>query len=175
MKNKNFELSQQFELSVQNAEITSLTSGKCKREALRNLQLSFCVAQNAITRSESTAKYCAFRGNIPTVAVKLGERGLSESYLATLTRALNEIGNHANLDNPGEVLTYVAKKKVRDSYKANLCDFYQHYAEYCHFSFTKPKYHRDHKIPQIPIREELSLIVSHASKRYALISSLFSI
>ena len=39
-----------------------------------NLQLSFCVAQNATTRLESTVKHCAFRGNILTVAVVVSAR-----------------------------------------------------------------------------------------------------
>jgi integrase len=137
-----------------------------------NLQLSFCAAQNATTRSENTAKHSAFRGNILAVAIRLKERGLSDSYLSTLIRALNEIGNNANLANSSEVLIYIAKKKVRESFKANLCDFYQHYAEQYSIPFYKPKYRRDHKVPNVPTREDINLIISHASKKYTLIYSI---
>ena len=137
-----------------------------------NLPLSFCVAQNATTHSGNTAKHHSFRGSILAVAVKLREKGLSESYLATLIRALNEIGNNANLSNPSEVSAYIARKKVKDSYKANLCDFYEHYArQYC-ISFCKPKYYRHHRIPNVPTKENLNIIISHATKKYALIYSI---
>ena len=104
--------------------------------------------------------------------MKLRERGLSESYLTTLIRALNEIGRHVNLENPSEVALYIAKKKAMDSFRANLCDFYKHYADYFGIPFVKPRYHRDHKLPQVPTTEELSIIISHASKKYALIYSI---
>ena len=47
-----------------------------------------------------------------------------------MIRALNEIGRHVNLENPNEVSLYIAKKKAMDSFRANLCDFYKHYADY---------------------------------------------
>ena len=87
---------------------------------------SFSDAPNATTHSENTVKHSAFRGNILTVALKLRELGLSESYLTTMIRALNDLGRSADLGNHGEVSLCIAKKKVRDSYKANLCDFYKH-------------------------------------------------
>ena len=89
-----------------------------------------------------------------------------------MVRALKKIAKHVNLDNPNEVLDYIARKKVMDSYKANLCDFYKHYADYYGIPFTKPKYRRDHKLPYIPTKEELNIIISHASKKYALIYSI---
>jgi len=141
--------------------------------------------QNVTTHSGNTAKPCAFsktvsnaarlrafKGEILTVAVKLRERGYSESYLATMIRALLEISRNANLHDSSEVSLYIAKKKVKDSFKANLCDFYKHYADYYGIHFVKPKYRREHRLPYVPTREELNIIISHASKKYALIYSI---
>jgi integrase len=146
--------------------------GKCKPAAQTNRQHSFCVAQNAATPSENTAKHCAFKGKILEVALKLRQLGYSEAYLETMIRALVEISKNADLDNPNEVSLYIAKKNVKESFKANLCDFYKHFADYYRIQYIKPKYHRDHKLPYVPTKEELSIIISHASKRYALIYSI---
>jgi len=108
--------------------------------AATNPQHSSSAAQNATTPSENTPKPCAFRGNILTVAVKLREKGLSTSYLSTLIRVLNEIGSNVDLRRSSEVLTYIAEKNVKDSYKENMCDFYQHYANYYGIPFSSARW-----------------------------------
>ncbi len=56
-----------------------------------------------------------------------------------------------------------------DSYKANLCDFYKHYSNFYGIPFVKPRYRRDHKLPNVPSEEKINLIIGHASKKYAII------
>jgi len=89
-----------------------------------------------------------------------------------MIRALNEVSRNVNLNSPNEVSLYIAKKNVKDSFKANLCDFYKHYSEHYGIHFIKPKYRRDHKLPYVATTEELSIIISHASKKYSLIYSI---
>ena len=43
-----------------------------------------------------------------------------------MMRALLEISNHADMHSADDVLMYIARKKVKDSFKANLVDFYKH-------------------------------------------------
>jgi integrase/recombinase XerD len=102
----------------------------------------------------------------------LRQQGLSEGYLKYLTNILDEIGSNADLDNPDQVLSYIANKKVRESYKANLVDYYSHYCDFKGIGFSKPHYHRDHKLPYVPSKEELNLLIGHASPKYALIYSI---
>jgi len=53
-----------------------------------------------------------------------------------MVRALNKIASKTkNLEDINLVLQYVSKLKVRDSYKANLCDFYSQYYKYCMLLF----------------------------------------
>jgi hypothetical protein len=78
-----------------------------------------------------------------TAVLKLRERGYSEAYLTTMMRALLEISNHANLHKSDDVLMCIARKKVKDSFKANLVDFYRHYAEFYGISFARVRYRRD--------------------------------
>jgi len=117
-------------------------------ESPKEGEAKLCVARSAATHSENTHKHCAFEGKILSVALKLRERGLSEAYLTTMVRALIELSRNSNLDNAGEVSLCIAKKNVKDSFKANLCDFYKNYADFCGIQFTKP---RIQKRPQASI------------------------
>ena len=85
---------------------------------------------------------------------------------------MKRIGSIVDLDNSGMVLLFIAKAKVADSFKANLCDFYQHYCKFYGIQFTKPRYSREHKIPNIPTEAKLNLIIGHASKKYAIVYSI---
>ena len=134
-----------------------------------NLQLSFCAAQNATTRSENTAKLSDFKGKIIKLALSLRNLGYSDTYLTNMVRALNSIAAKINLDNTCSFSEFVAKGKWRESYKANLCDFYSHYCKLYDISFVKPKYRRDHKLPRVPTEEKINLILGHASKKYVVI------
>ena len=134
-----------------------------------NLQLNFCVAQNATTRSENTAKLSDFKGKILQLALSLRNLGYSDTYLANMVRALNYIAARINLDSTFSFCEFVAKGKWRESYKANLGDFYNHYSKFCGITFVKPKYRRDHKLPRVPTEEKINLILGHASKKYVII------
>ena len=103
--------------------------GKYKQEEQTNLPHSFYAAQNANTHSENTAKHYDFdvKGRILKLGFKLTKLGYSEGYVKTLIRALNSLASKTNIENPDAVLMLIAKEKWRSSYKANLCDFYNHY------------------------------------------------
>jgi len=112
------------------------------------------------------------KGNIVRLVVELKKQAYSESYLKTLFRALRYLAKRVDLNNPHEVSLFIASSKWKDSYKANVCDFYDHYVRYSRLSWNKPVYRRDHKIPNVPKEEKIDLIIAHASKKYALIYSI---
>jgi integrase len=86
-----------------------------------------------------------------------------------MVRALNSIAAKINLDDTYSFSEYIARGKWRQSYKANLCDFYNHYCKFYNIAFVKPKYRRDHKLPRVPTEEKINLIIGHASKKYVII------
>jgi integrase len=86
-----------------------------------------------------------------------------------MVRALLEISEHAGLHNADDVLMYIARKKVKDSFKANLIDFYRHYAAFYGINVAKVRYRRDHRIPRVPLEEKVDMLIAHASKKYVLI------
>lgn len=89
-----------------------------------------------------------------------------------MMRALLEISDHADLHSADDVLMYIAKKKVKDSFKANLADFYRHYAEFYGISLARVRYRRDHRVPRVPLEEKIDMLIAHASRKYALIYSI---
>jgi integrase len=104
--------------------------------------------------------------------MKLRSLGLSEAYLNQMINALSLISKSANLDSTDEVLLLISKRKITDSSKANLCDFYSHYAKFYQIPFSKPKYYKDTKQIQLPTREDINTIIGHSSKKYAIIYSI---
>ena len=89
-----------------------------------------------------------------------------------MVRALSSLASKVNIEDPDEVSILIAQGKWRDSYKANLCDFYSHYCKNYGLQYVKGRYRRDHKIPRVPSEEKIDLIIAHASKKYAIIYSI---
>ena len=89
-----------------------------------------------------------------------------------MMRALLELSDHADLHNADDVLMHIARKKVKDSFKANLVDFYRHYADFYKICLVKVCYRRDHKVPRVPSEEKIDMLIAHASSKYALIYSI---
>jgi integrase len=137
-----------------------------------NPQLSSCAVLNAVTHSENTHRLSDFKGKILKLAFELRNRGYSEAYLATLIRALNFIAARTELDNTSSVSAFIARGKWRDSYKANLCDFYNQYCKFYGIAFFKPKYAKVNRIPRVPTEEKINLILGHASQKYVIIYKL---
>ncbi len=87
-----------------------------------------------------------------------------------MVRALNRIASKTgNLEDTNLAMQYFSRLKVKDSYKANLCDFYNQYCKFYGIAFSKPKYSKQHRIPNIPTEEKINLILGHASKKYVII------
>jgi len=89
-----------------------------------------------------------------------------------MLRGLRYLGKRTNLDDASEVAMFIAKAGWKESYKANVCDFYDHYVWFNGLSWEKPRYRRDHKLPTVPTTERVNVIISHASKKYALVLSI---
>jgi hypothetical protein len=53
--------------------------------------------------------------------------GLSESTLSTVSQKLNQLGRHADLQNPQEVLAYIANCKVSNATKQKLANDNNYY------------------------------------------------
>jgi hypothetical protein len=69
-----------------------------------------------------------------------------------MVRALNCLASKADIENPDMVSMLIAQSKWKDSYKANLCDFYNHYCKHYSIRYVRARYRRDQKIPKVSAR-----------------------
>jgi integrase len=98
--------------------------------------------------------------------------GLSEATLATASQKLNQLGKHADLQNPQEILTYIANSTVSNATKQKLANDYNYYCITNQINWKKPTYRWERKIPLIPTTENIYKIISASCKKYATIFTI---
>jgi len=98
--------------------------------------------------------------------------GLSEGTLATASQKLNQLGRHADLQNPQEILTYIANSTVSNATKQKLANDYNYYCITNQINWKKPTYRWERKIPLIPTTENIYKIISASCKKYATIFTI---
>jgi len=67
-----------------------------------------------------------------------------------------------NLQDPDAVKTFVATYDRKNGYKRNLIMAYEHYARLYNFTWIKPKYHENAKMPKIPLEAKIDCIMTNA-------------
>lgn len=96
------------------------------------------------------------------------KQGLSDYTINFTRKALNFLDKHVDLSNPEQVKEFVAYYDANDSYKRNLCYFYEHYLKTYGLTWIRPKYRSAQKMPKIPTEEKLNMIISASRPRLAL-------
>jgi integrase len=99
--------------------------------------------------------------------------GLADTTIRVTDRRLRMMGKAVDLDNPEKVREYLANKKGKNSYLEGLADAYCRYARYNGVAWVKPLFRRSSQPPYVPSREEVTILVSDAGKKYSLILSVF--
>jgi integrase len=82
------------------------------------------------------------------------------------------MARQSDLDNPEKIKDYIAEKVASNGYKENLVDIYDRYARYNGLTWQRPNYIRQSQPPYVPTEEEISILISAATKKYALILSM---
>jgi len=82
------------------------------------------------------------------------------------------LAKSVNLDNPKEIKEYIARKKGKNSYKEGIADAYNRYVKYNKMTWEKPTFRRSSQPPYVPTQEEITILISNAGPKYALILSL---
>jgi len=86
------------------------------------------------TKDEPTAQ------RIFQVLWQMKKDGYSENTIKPMGRRLRNLGKHANLDNPEEVKSFIAKVEWSNGYKENMVNASNHYAVFYGLEWKKPKY-----------------------------------
>jgi integrase len=104
--------------------------------------------------------------------LQMKNSGLSEGTLATASQKLNQLGKHADLQNPQAILEHIANSKVSNSTKQKLANCYNYYCKTNQIQWKKPTYKWERKIPLIPTTENIYKIISASCKKYATIFTI---
>jgi len=94
---------------------------------------------------------------------------------------LFQIARNCDLNNPEAVKNYIAtaknqrtKQPIEDSTKNRLLYCYDQYCKINEIQWNKPYYRVEEKTPLIPTTQNVELIISNASKKYAPIFTILA-
>ncbi len=95
----------------------------------------------------------------------LKRRGLRETTIVPMLKALRILGNRATLQDPEKVRGTITSHPWSDAFKRNLSEAYRHYTEWRGIPWEKLTYKPVDKLPFVPTEAELdSLILSCGPK-----------
>jgi hypothetical protein len=95
---------------------------------------------DSLPRLRAHTKGILHQDRIINTLLQMKNSGLSESTLSTVSQKLNQLGRHADLQNPQEVLAYIANCKVSNATKQKLANDYNYYCITNEISWKKPTY-----------------------------------
>ncbi|MEM3770308.1 MAG: tyrosine-type recombinase/integrase, partial [Candidatus Bathyarchaeia archaeon] len=90
---------------------------------------------------------------------------MRDSTLDGFGRILKHLARHVNLNNPEQVLGFIASKNVSEARKEVLVNCYARYCKWKGLPFIKPNYRRVKKLPYVPLENEVDMLVSALPKR----------
>ncbi len=93
---------------------------------------------------------------------ELKKAGKAKATIKNIGKCLKVLDKHSNLNNPDNILTFVATANKKNGYKRNLIMAYQHYVNRNGLTWKKPKYHQNAKMPKIPQEQKINLIMTKA-------------
>jgi integrase len=105
---------------------------------------------------------------------RLKNLGHPESTIKNTSDKLLYLAKNSNLDNPESVKPFIARKKVKNSYKATLIKAYSHYVQTNGLTWERPRYKWERELPRIPTSEQINKIIARASRKCATIFTLLT-
>ena len=104
---------------------------------------------------------------------ELRKNGYSDATVDGYARKLKFLSRHADLNSPERVKTAIAARNCSTAFKEALVNAYDHYVKVCGLVWNKPVYPRSRALPYVASPEQVEKVISRASRRYALIFSIF--
>jgi integrase len=104
---------------------------------------------------------------------ELRKNGYSDATVDGYARKLKFLSRHADLNSPETVKAVIAARNCSTAFKEALVNAYDHYVQACGLVWNKPVYPRSRALPYVASPEQVGKVISRASRRYALIFSIF--
>jgi len=104
--------------------------------------------------------------------LELKKKGKAESTIASVRKALKFLAKHADLDKPETVKGFLAQLDRKNGYKRNLTFAYNVFVKICKLQWEKPNYFAPQKLPKIPTKEKVEMLIANSSTKLALAISI---
>ena len=101
-----------------------------------------------------------FTENILKILWELKKSGKAPDTIKNINKCLQRLSKDCDLNNPENVLTFVATLDRKNGYKRNLIMAYEHYVNQFGLYWKKPKYHENAKMPRIPQENHINQILA---------------
>jgi len=101
------------------------------------------------------------------VLISMKNSGKSDYTIKTIDKRLHALSKHADINNPEEVLSYIATKQAANNTKEAICYAYKIYCKHYKIEANIPYYKPDSKAIKIPTKEKLEMFIAKASKTLA--------
>ena len=98
--------------------------------------------------------------------------GFRDSTIEGFSKILKHLARHVSLNNPEEVLSFLASKNVSEARKEVIANCYAKYCEWKGLPFSKPNYRRVKKLPFVPYESEVDMLISALPKRLSVFCQL---
>ena len=119
------------------------------------------------TELNATCKHEIFN-----VCWEMQKKGRAEATIKNTRKALNVLAKHADLHKPEVVKGFIAQFDRKNGYKKNLCFAYDNYVKVHNLQWERPNYYVAQKLPKIPTKAKLEMLIANASKKLALAMSI---
>ena len=137
------------------------------------------VARSAECHIKQKAGYCQHASplqlyadhvdpEIFSLAWDMKRNGLRDATIRNVVKALKFLAKNCGLHDPESVKDFVARLECNEGYKRNLVYAYDKYLKFRGFSWVKPKYEANNKLPKIPLEEKVSMLIANTPLKLGL-------
>jgi integrase/recombinase XerD len=106
------------------------------------------------------------------VVLELKKNGFAEDTVEKYGRRLRYLAKNTNLKNPETVKNFISNQESSNANKEAYANAYDHYVKFYNLTWSKPFYHREERLPNVPTTEQVNSIISFFKLKYATIFSV---
>jgi integrase len=101
---------------------------------------------------------------ILNILAQMKNNAQSDYSIEFVDKSLTHISQHADLNQPEQVKTFIANKNVSNGYKKNLSIAYNKYCTHYQIAWNMPLYKPEAKTIKIPTSAKLDMIIAKAGR-----------
>ena len=105
---------------------------------------------------------------------ELTANGKAENTIKSVMYTLKRLNRETDLMNPEAVKLHIGNLKVSNQTKQKLINNYEYFCKTNDIQWNKPIYHWDSKIPIIPTKENVELIIASATEKTATVFTILA-